>query len=71
MKTRKGRRWGATVFRGEEVEEARRVHDVGGDNTVKSGAVAGKVEGDDRRLEVEDDQRKLGRMVECAVVSNC
>jgi hypothetical protein len=41
------------------------------DNTAKSGAVAGKVEGDDWRLEVEDDQRKLGRMVECAVVSNC
>jgi hypothetical protein len=27
---RKGRRWGATIFRGEVREEARRLHGVGG-----------------------------------------
>jgi hypothetical protein len=30
MKTGKGRRWGVTVFRGEEGEEARRLHGTGG-----------------------------------------
>jgi hypothetical protein len=36
------------------------------DNTVKSGVAAGGW-----RLEVEDDQRKLGRWTECAVEQNC
>jgi hypothetical protein len=28
METGKGRRWSATIFRGEEEEEARQLHDV-------------------------------------------
>jgi hypothetical protein len=39
-------------------------------NIAKSGAVAGEAEGDDWRLEVKDDQMKLGRWIECAVGSN-
>jgi hypothetical protein len=50
-----GRRWG-----GSTVLEA--------DNTVKSDAAA---ECDDWRLQVEDDQMKLGRWAECAVEPNC
>jgi hypothetical protein len=41
------------------------------DDTVKSGAATGEVKGGDWRLEAEDDQRKLGRWVECAVGPNC
>jgi hypothetical protein len=40
------------------------------DDTVKSGTVTGEVKGGDLPLEVEDDQRKLGRLVECAVGLN-
>jgi hypothetical protein len=41
------------------------------DDTVKSAAAAGEAEGDGWRLEVEDDQRKLGLWAECAVGMNC
>jgi hypothetical protein len=40
-------------------------------NTKKSSAVAGEVEGGGWRVEVEDDQRKLSRWAECVVGSNC
>jgi hypothetical protein len=40
-------------------------------NIAKSDAVAGQAEGSGWHLEVEDDQRKLGRWAECAVGSNC
>jgi hypothetical protein len=40
------------------------------DDTMKSGAVAGEAEGVICRLEVEDDQRKLGRWAVCAVGLN-
>jgi hypothetical protein len=40
-------------------------------NTMKSGAVTGVAEGDGWRLEVKDDQRKLGWWAECVVGSNC
>jgi hypothetical protein len=41
------------------------------DDATKSNAVAGEAEGGGWRLEVEDDQRKLGRWAECAVGPNC
>jgi hypothetical protein len=41
------------------------------DDIVKSSATAGEAEGGGWRLEVEYDQRKLGRWPECAVGSNC
>jgi hypothetical protein len=41
------------------------------DNTVKSDMAAGEAESGDGCLEVEDDQRKLGRWTECAIGSNC
>jgi hypothetical protein len=41
------------------------------DDTTKSSAAAREAEGDSWHLEVEDDQRKLGRWVECAVGPNC
>jgi hypothetical protein len=41
------------------------------DDTGKSGMAAGEVEGGSWRLEVEDDQRKLGQRPECAVGPNC
>jgi hypothetical protein len=37
------------------------------DNIAKSGVVAGEAKGGSWRLEVKDDQRKLGRWTECAV----
>jgi hypothetical protein len=40
------------------------------DDKVKSGATTGEVKGGDWHLEVEDDQRKLCRWVECAVGLN-
>jgi subtilisin-like proprotein convertase family protein len=40
------------------------------DDTTKSGALAKEVEGGDWRLEVEDDQGKLGRWPKCAVRPN-
>jgi hypothetical protein len=52
MKMEKGRRWGATVFEGEEEEESRQ----GGsmvleaDNTAKSGTTAGEAEGGGWRM---------------------
>jgi hypothetical protein len=41
------------------------------DDTAKSDAVAGEVEGGGWRLEDYDDQSKLGRWPECAVGLNC
>jgi hypothetical protein len=41
------------------------------DNTAKSDMAAGEAEGGDGCLEVEDDQRKLGRWTECTIGSNC
>jgi hypothetical protein len=40
------------------------------DDIAKSSAVASEAEGCGWRLEVKDDQRKLGRWVECAVRPN-
>jgi hypothetical protein len=56
-KGKRGRRRG-----GSTVPEA--------DDTMKSGAVAGEAKGVIWRLEVEDDQRKLGRWAECVVGLN-
>jgi hypothetical protein len=58
LERKRGRRGG-----GSTVPEA--------DNTAKSGAVAGEAEGSGWRLEVEDDQRKLGRWAECVDGPNC
>jgi hypothetical protein len=41
------------------------------DDTTNSGEVAEEAEGGSWRMEVEDDQRKLNRWVECAVEPNC
>jgi hypothetical protein len=41
------------------------------DHTMKSGSTVGEAEGGDLRLEVKDDQRKLGRWAECVVGLNC
>jgi hypothetical protein len=41
------------------------------DDITKSGVAVGDVEGGHWCLEVEDDQRKLGRWVECVVGPNC
>jgi hypothetical protein len=41
-----------------------------GDDTTKGGAAAREAEGGGWRLEVDDDQRKLGRWAECTVGSN-
>jgi hypothetical protein len=41
------------------------------DDTVKSGAAVEEGEDGGWHLEVEDDQRKLSRWVECAVGPNC
>jgi hypothetical protein len=41
------------------------------DDTVKSGTATGEAEEDGWHLEVEDNQRKLGRWVECVVGSKC
>jgi hypothetical protein len=40
-------------------------------DTTNSGVVAREVEGGGWRLEVEDDQKKLGQWVECVVGANC
>jgi hypothetical protein len=53
METGKGRRWGASIFGGEEGEEARRLHGSGGGRHSEERCGGW-------RLEVEDDQRKLG-----------
>jgi hypothetical protein len=45
MKTWKGRRWGAAIFRGEVGEEVRRLHGTEADDTTKNGTVAGEAEG--------------------------
>jgi hypothetical protein len=60
----KGRRWDATVFGGEEGEEVRRLHGAGGGQQNKE-------QHNGWRLQVEDDQRKLGRWAKCAVGLNC
>jgi hypothetical protein len=52
------------VFRGEEGEEARRVHGA-------RGGRQNKERHNNWRLKVEDDQRKLSQWAECAVRSNC
>jgi hypothetical protein len=41
------------------------------DDIVKSDAVVEEAEGGGWRLEVEDDQRKLGRWTKCVVEQNC
>jgi hypothetical protein len=41
------------------------------DDTTKIGTAAGEAEGCGWHLEVEDDQRKLGRWAKCAVGPNC
>jgi hypothetical protein len=41
------------------------------DDTTKNGAAVGEAKGDDGRLEVKDDQRKLGWWAECTIESNC
>jgi hypothetical protein len=45
MKTGKGRRCGAAIFRGEVGEEVRGLHGTEADDTMKNGAVAGEAEG--------------------------
>jgi hypothetical protein len=57
----------------EEKRERRRGSSMmpAANNTMKSGAVTGVAEGDGWRLEVKDDQRKLGWWAECVVGSNC
>jgi hypothetical protein len=69
METRKGRRWGAADFGGEEREEARWFHSVG-DRPHNEERLDGEAEGGDLRLEVKDDQRKLGQWAECVVGPN-
>jgi hypothetical protein len=69
METRKGRRWGAAVFEGEEgggvaARWCRRR------TTTKSNVADREAEGGSWRLDVNDDQRKLGRWAECAVGLN-
>jgi hypothetical protein len=41
------------------------------DDTAQSGTVAEEVEDGGCRVEVEDDQRKLGWWLECVVGPNC
>jgi hypothetical protein len=41
------------------------------DDTVKSDMTPGEAEGYGWHLEVKDDQRKLGWLVECAIGLNC
>jgi hypothetical protein len=41
------------------------------DDIAKSGVTAWEAKGDGWCLDVEDDQRKLGRWAECAVGPNC
>jgi hypothetical protein len=41
------------------------------DDTVKSDMTAGEAEGYGWHLEVKDDQRKLGWLIECAIGLNC
>jgi hypothetical protein len=41
------------------------------DDTTKSGVAAGEFEGVNWRLEVEDDQKKLGWWPKCVVGPNC
>jgi hypothetical protein len=41
------------------------------DDTAQSGTVAEEVEDGGWRVEVEDDQRKLGWWLECVVGPNC
>jgi hypothetical protein len=72
METGEGRRrWGAAIFGGEE--ERRRGYSTvpEADDTAKSDVAAREAKGGDWSLEVEDDQRKLGWWVECAVGPNC
>jgi hypothetical protein len=65
----KGRQLGVAVFGGKEGEEARRLHGAeGGRHSEERCNGRG---GRRWRLEVEDDQRKLNRWVECIVGSNC
>jgi hypothetical protein len=68
MEIGKGRRWGRIVFEREEGEEARQIHNAGGiqHSEERRGGRGGRR----RRLEVKDDQMKLGRWIECAVGSN-
>jgi hypothetical protein len=64
MKMGKGRRWGVVVFRGEEEEEARRLHDArgGGQNKERHNGW---------HIDVEYYQRKLCRWTECVIGLNC
>jgi hypothetical protein len=56
METRKGRRWGATIFGGEEGKEVRRHHGVEGERHNKEQC-------DSWHLEFKHDQRNwVGRM---------
>jgi subtilisin-like proprotein convertase family protein len=41
------------------------------DDTMKTDAVTGKVKGGNWRLEIEDEQRKLGRYVKSTIEPNC
>jgi hypothetical protein len=65
METGKGRRWGATIFGREEGRRRGGSIVLEVDNTAKSGAAVGEAECGDWHLQVEDDQRKLGRWAEC------
>jgi hypothetical protein len=64
VETGKGRRLGAIIFRGEEGEVARRLHSAGGGRHSEERCGGWS-------LEVEDDQRKLGRWAKCTVGPDC
>jgi hypothetical protein len=56
MKMGKGRQWGATIFRGEEGRRRGSSMALKVDDTVKSCAAIGEVEGGGWHLEVQDEQ---------------
>jgi hypothetical protein len=71
MKMGKGRRWSAPFLMGKRGRRwgGSTITEV--NNTAKSCVVAGEAECGSWRLEVKDDQRKLGQWAECTVGSNC
>jgi hypothetical protein len=65
MEIDKGGCWSVAIFKWEEGEEARQLHDVGGEWHSEERCDAQEVEGSGWHLEVKDDQRKLGRWPNC------
>jgi hypothetical protein len=59
------------IFGGEEGEEVRQFHGVEGERHNEERCGGREVEDGGWHLEVEDDQRKLGWWVKCAVRPNC